>query len=52
MFGQLSINVSDYELEFVLMNAEAVGPGVDSDGQPNIARLGLSVQNYTVENVR
>lgn len=49
VFGQLSTNASDYELEFTLINAEAVGPGVDTNGEMNIARIGLSVQGYHVE---
>lgn len=49
VFGQLSTNASDYELEFTLINAEAVGPGVDANGEMNIARIGLSVQEYTLE---
>ena len=49
VFGQLSLDPADFELEFMLINAEAVGPGVEKDGTPNIARIGLSVRNYTAE---
>jgi hypothetical protein len=51
-FGQLSSDPADYELEFMLLNAEAVGPGHDPDGAPNIARLGLSVRAFSAEIMR
>eukprot|EP01052_Picozoa_sp_SAG31_P023881 SAG31_NODE_1996_length_6700_cov_4.398424_2_plen_568_part_00 len=52
VFGQLSTDPSDFELQFMLINAEAVGPGHHIDGTPDIARIGLSVQDYTAKIVR
>eukprot|EP00040_Diaphanoeca_grandis_P015803 m.81061 g.81061 ORF g.81061 m.81061 type:complete len:584 (-) comp25380_c0_seq1:333-2084(-) len=49
VFGQLSTSATDFELQFMLINAEAVGPGRDKDGQPNNARIGLSVKDYMAE---
>ena len=52
VFGQLSTDPRDFELQFMLINAEAVGPGHHTDGTSDIARIGLSVEDYTAQIVR
>jgi hypothetical protein len=52
VFGQLSTDPRDFELQFMLINAEAVGPGQHTDGTADIARIGLSVRDYTAKVLR
>ena len=52
VFGQLSTDPRDFEIQFMLINAEAVGPGHHTDGTSDIARIGLSVEDYTAQIVR